>query len=165
MSSNTKRHPQADFAIQIEQSWAAQGKLVEGAYQAYLVLSNQTGVPDEQKRQMRNIWMLSAQHLFATMIGRLSPGTEPDITDLRRFEALAREMHDFQVEMGQIKPQLDRCTLVDGVIYCRCGKPSRHYDSMGERGAREVREGFPPPINIEGSDGGPMPGEEPSQKH
>lgn len=134
--SNPKRHPQADLAVQIEQSWAAQGKLVEGAFQAYLILSNQTGVPEAQRKQMRNIWMLSAQHLFFTMIGRLSPGTEPDVADLRRFEAITREMRDFQVEMDQIKPQL---------------KPR-------------------PPINVEGSDGGPMPGEqnggkEPSQKH
>jgi hypothetical protein len=34
----------------------------------------------------------------------------------------------------------EQCELIGDVIHCRCGKPSSHYGTMGERGARVVRE-------------------------
>ena len=34
----------------------------------------------------------------------------------------------------------EKCPLVGDVIHCCCGNPSSHYGTMGERGAREVRE-------------------------
>jgi hypothetical protein len=34
----------------------------------------------------------------------------------------------------------EQCALIGDVIHCRCGKPSSHYGTMGERGARVVRE-------------------------
>lgn len=37
----------------------------------------------------------------------------------------------------------DQCALIGDVIHCRCGKPSSHYGTMGERGARVVREVLP----------------------
>lgn len=33
----------------------------------------------------------------------------------------------------------DQCAQIGDVIYCQCGKPSSHYATMGERGAREVK--------------------------
>lgn len=36
-----------------------------------------------------------------------------------------------------------RCPQGGDVIYCTCGNPSSHYGTMGERGAREVREVTP----------------------
>lgn len=37
-----------------------------------------------------------------------------------------------------------QCPQIGDVIYCQCGKPSRHYGTMGVRGAREVKEEAPP---------------------
>lgn len=111
--SNSNRHPMADLAAQIEKTWADQGKMVEGAFHAYLVLSNHTAQPEQIKKVMRGIWMLSAQHLFATLIGRLTPGTEPQIEDMQLFEAVTRELHDFEVEIGRIRPQLKQHPLND----------------------------------------------------
>lgn len=43
--------------------------------------------------------------------------------------------------MGQdTRPEDEKCPLVGDVIHCRCGNPSSHYGTMGERGAREVRD-------------------------
>lgn len=39
-----------------------------------------------------------------------------------------------------IRQTLGGCQIIDRVIHCQCGNPSSHYGTMGERGAREVRE-------------------------
>ena len=57
--------------------------------------------------------------------------------------------------MTVARPSDEKCPLVGDVIHCRCGKPSSHYGTMGERGAREVREASPQRKAYSDPKGGP----------
>jgi hypothetical protein len=55
------------------------------------------------------------------------------------------------------------CLQMGDVIECRCGKPSSHYGTMGERGVREIRQmpardtATEPKPKLHEMDNGPLP--------
>ena len=48
---------------------------------------------------MRNAFMAGAQHLFASMIEMLDPGTDETPDDMRRMGLIARELEVFGNEL------------------------------------------------------------------
>lgn len=83
----------------ITKAWAAQGKVVEGGWQAFVAVALQDA-PPEQLREMRKAYMLGAQHLWASIFAILDPEAEPTIADMQRMEAIARELDAFTRGLG-----------------------------------------------------------------
>ena len=87
---------------EITKKWADRGFIMEGGWQAFVMTSLQ-GAPPNQVREMRKAYYLGAQHLFASIISILEPGTEPTDKDMKRMELILAELKRFEEEMGSSK--------------------------------------------------------------
>lgn len=71
------------------------GQIVEGGWRAYELLSGLTDASEVQRTECRKAWFLGAQHLFASVLGMLSPDAEPTELDLERMDKLDAELRQF----------------------------------------------------------------------
>jgi hypothetical protein len=69
------------LADRIAAEWADKGKIIEGGWHAYVAVSGLDKAPELQRTEMRRAYMLGAQHLFASILAVLDPGTEPSQRD------------------------------------------------------------------------------------
>jgi hypothetical protein len=76
--------------------WADKGKIVEGGWVAYVATSGLDTAPELQRKEMRKAYMLGAQHLFASIMGILDPGSEPTAKDLKRMDLIHQELDAFR---------------------------------------------------------------------
>ncbi len=78
---------------------ADRGMIMEGGWQAFLVVGMPSDASDLQKSEMRKAYYLGAQHLFASIMGILDPGTEPTEQDMQRMTLISKELERFTQEM------------------------------------------------------------------
>jgi len=79
------------------------GQIIEGGWRALEILMLQ-GVSDVQRTEMRKAYFFGAQHLWASIMGILEPGTEPTDLDLERMSKINAELEKFVEEMkGTVK--------------------------------------------------------------
>lgn len=76
--------------------WADKGKIIEGGWVAYVATSGLDTAPELQRKEMRKAYMLGAQHLFASIMGILDPGSEPTAKDLKRMDLIHTELEAFR---------------------------------------------------------------------
>lgn len=76
--------------------WADKGKIIEGGWMAYVATSGLETAPELQRKEMRKAYMLGAQHLFASIMGILDPGSEPTEKDLKRMDLIHQELDAFR---------------------------------------------------------------------
>lgn len=88
---------------------AAKGKIIEGGWQAYLVVGIPPDAPELQKAEMRKAYYLGAQHLFASILGILDPGSEPTEKDMERMSMIHEELEAF----AQSLPGFDQSTVTE----------------------------------------------------
>lgn len=99
--------PTKEFVDAVCRKLVDEGKLIEAGW-AGLKL---TAIPDDastlQLNEMRMAFFAGAQHLFATIMGILEPGAEPTDTDLRRMDAINRELNRFleEFKLRHAKPE------------------------------------------------------------
>lgn len=98
MESTKQRVIQA-VIDKITAEWADKGKIIEGGFAAFVEVSLKNA-PEEQVREMRKAYMLGAQHLFASIMGILDPGTEPTDRDLKRMDLIHEELESFRRSLG-----------------------------------------------------------------
>lgn len=79
----------------ITREWADRGLIMEGGWQAFLAHGMPKEAGDLQKSEMRKAYYLGAQHLFASVMSILDPGTEPTEKDLERMTSLHKELELF----------------------------------------------------------------------
>lgn len=85
-----------------------QGKLIEAGWQAMRLTSMADDAPQIQVNEMRMAYFAGAQHLFGSIMDILEPGdTEPTEKDLRRMDAISRELNAFveEFKLRHAKPQ------------------------------------------------------------
>lgn len=75
---------------QLVNAWAAEGKLVEGGWEAF-AQRNLRGASEEQVAEMRKAWMLGAQHLYAILLHLGDSDRKVKFIDL-----IAQELREFQ---------------------------------------------------------------------
>lgn len=95
------KDPKQQLIDKITSEWADKGKIVEGGWQAFLAVGMHKAAPPVQIAEMRKAYFLGAQHLFASVLNMLDPGSEPTDRDLRRMGSLHRELEAFVAEMRQ----------------------------------------------------------------
>lgn len=88
------------LADKIAADWADRGKLIEGGWRAFVVVGGLTDAPEQQLNEMRKAYMLGAQHLYASIMGVMDPGTEPTDKDLRRMSLIHEELEAFRRSLG-----------------------------------------------------------------
>lgn len=71
------------------------GKVIEAGWLGLRLITLPPGTPDIQVQEMRKAFFCGAQHLFASIIGMLSPGTEPTQKDFDRMTLIMRELEEF----------------------------------------------------------------------
>ncbi len=93
--------PMRDLVDKITAEWADKGKILEGGWQAFVATSGLVTAPDIQRREMRNGYFVGCQHLFASIMSLLDPGTEPTDRDLHRFSLIHEELVAWQKDHAQ----------------------------------------------------------------
>ncbi len=78
---------------------ADQGKLIEAGWVALRLQAIPSNAPALQLREMRMAFMAGAQHLFASMIGMLDPGTDETPDDMKRMDLIHAELEAFCAEL------------------------------------------------------------------
>ena len=88
-----------DEAInKIVKHFVDQGLLIEAGWQTLKMLSLPPNAPQIQIDEMRNAFFAGAQHLFASIIEMLDPEAEVTETDMRRMDAIEKELQNFYKE-------------------------------------------------------------------
>lgn len=77
----------------------ANGKLVEGGWQALRVAAVADNAPPEQLTDMRMAFFAGASHLFSAIMACLDGGREPTEDDLARMSAIHEELAGFAAEL------------------------------------------------------------------
>lgn len=88
-----------EMAEQVIKELAARGKVMEGGWQAFLLVSGLQDAPDMQKREMRKAYYLGAQHLFASIMTMLDPGSDPTDADVHGMDLIQDELKAFTDEL------------------------------------------------------------------
>jgi len=78
---------------------ADNGKLIEAGWMALRAQAVPLSASAAQIDDMRLAFMGGAQHLFASIMTILDPGSEPTRADLRRMELIHRELEAFATEL------------------------------------------------------------------
>lgn len=78
---------------------ADNGKLIEAGWMALRAQAVPLSASAAQIDDMRLAFMGGAQHLFASIMTILDPGSEPPRADLRRMELIHRELEAFATEL------------------------------------------------------------------
>jgi hypothetical protein len=97
--------PEQQLIDRITSELADQGRIVEGGWRVFMATGMPKSAPAIQIAEMRKAYFLGAQHVFASVITMLDPGSEPTDKDLRRMDLLHRELKRFVDEMQQSKNQ------------------------------------------------------------
>ena len=94
-----RRKKVREIANKLTKDLANQGKIIQGGWRAYelMVLPEKAGAT--QRRETRLAFFGGAQHLWASIIVSLDPGTEETPMDLRRMDLIQKELDDFILEM------------------------------------------------------------------
>lgn len=75
------------------------GLLIEAGWMSYLYVVLPKNASDVQIRETRKAFFAGAQHLFATMLTVLEPGTEATDNDLNRMTQINEELERFLDEL------------------------------------------------------------------
>lgn len=76
-----------------------QGKLIEAGFAAYRAVMMPPDASDNAVSVARVMYMSGAQHLFASIMSILDPGSEPTAADLNRMSLIAAELEAFASEL------------------------------------------------------------------
>lgn len=87
-----------DAAKDLCKKLSSEGRLVEGGWRAYCLLSLNS-CSELQKSEMRKAFYFGAQHVFASILSILDPGEEPTEKDMETVTNVHAELKKFVEEM------------------------------------------------------------------
>lgn len=90
--------PSQQIADALLRELSDRGQIVEGGWKAYEILTLE-GTSEVQRNECRKAFFFGAQHLFASVIGMLSPESEPSDLDVERMSKLDAELRAFLEEI------------------------------------------------------------------
>jgi hypothetical protein len=91
-----------DFLVALQKELIEKGKLIEAGWISLRIAVIDKDASPLQLEEMRNAFFAGAQHLFASMLAVLDPGSEePTANDLRRMELIADELQAFIDEFSK----------------------------------------------------------------
>jgi len=71
------------------------GKIIEAGFASLMVMAYPTGVPADQREELRNAFFAGAQHLFSSILSVMDADREPTENDLRRMDMISKELDGF----------------------------------------------------------------------
>lgn len=71
------------------------GKIIEVGFIGLLAAAYPNGVPEIQRRELRNAFFAGAQHLFASIMAVMDSDREPTDRDMRRMSMIHDELEGF----------------------------------------------------------------------
>ena len=84
---------------QLSKQLADNGKLVEVGWVAmHATTPHLLDIKGMQIKQLKTVFMVGAQHLFASIMTILEPGEEPTDADLNRMDLINDELETFRKE-------------------------------------------------------------------
>lgn len=90
-------------AEEITKRLGEQGKLVEGGWRAFMLLTDLDKASEVQRNEMRKAYYAGCQHLFSSIMTIMDPGEEPTEADLRKMDFIHQELEAFVEELkGEI---------------------------------------------------------------
>lgn len=100
MSVNKERYEK------ILNSWADQGRVVEGGWRGLCAIWNLDGAPEVQKMEMRKAYYAGAQHVFGSIMGLMGRDQEePSEREMKVLDDIHKELDAFAAEMAALKDQ------------------------------------------------------------
>lgn len=75
------------------------GLLIEAGWVGYRIQVIHETAPEIQLTESRKAFFAGAQHLFASMMTALDPGSEPTDADMRRMDNINAELEAFVEEL------------------------------------------------------------------
>lgn len=84
------------MARRLSEHLADDGKIIEGGWEGFRLAVLPDHAPDIQRTEMRKAFFAGAQHLFASIMSILDPGSEPTERDLKRMGLIHQELEAFQ---------------------------------------------------------------------
>src|SRR4029077_20806120 len=85
-------------AIKITKHFIDQGLLIEAGWQTLKMMSVPPNAPQIQIDEMRNAFFAGGQHIFSSIITILDPEEEVTEADIRRMDAIEKELQNFYKE-------------------------------------------------------------------
>jgi len=86
-----RRSPVEREALRLTHELANDGKLIEGGFDAFVVISK-IDAADPRLPALRDAYMHGAEHLWSSIMATLDPGVEETPDDLRRMDAIHAEL-------------------------------------------------------------------------
>lgn len=96
-----KREAVGKIVDMITSDFSDRGKLIEVGWLALKKAAISPQASEAQLQAMREAFFAGAQHLFASIMGILDPGTEPTARDLVRMDLINHELQAFLQEFKQ----------------------------------------------------------------
>ena len=86
-----------EIADKLSKSLTDEGRIIEGGWVGFCLAVTPKGqtMPQIQHDEMRKAFFAGAQHLFASILNILDPGSEPTDRDLRRMDLIHSELEEF----------------------------------------------------------------------
>ena len=75
------------------------GKLIEAGWQSLRVMTIHKDAPALRLDELRMAFFAGAQHLFGSMMSFLEEGQEPTEADLKRMDAIQKELEEFAEQL------------------------------------------------------------------
>ncbi len=95
MEHSQKQRIVNEAVRQASREWADKGKLIEAGWATLRLMSIPADAPPLQIEEMRNAFFAGAQHLFASIMTVLDPGSEETDGDMRKMDLISKELDDF----------------------------------------------------------------------
>lgn len=71
------------------------GKIIEAGWKSMRIMAIPRNASDVQLREMRKAFFAGAQHLFASILCILDPGSEATEKDMERMHLIDKELKEF----------------------------------------------------------------------
>lgn len=76
-----------------------QGKIIEAGWLAMKIMAVPAGATEAQMRDMRNCFFAGAQHLYASILAVLDPGSDATEQDMARMTLIDEELKQFVAKL------------------------------------------------------------------
>lgn len=90
---------QKAFIDELTKKLIDDGRLIEAGWQGLRIFALPQNASEIQVTEMRKAFFAGAQHLYASILSFLEPGTDETPNDMKRMEMLDKELRQFVQEL------------------------------------------------------------------
>jgi len=99
---------------ELAKKMADEGRLIEAGFLGLMAAAYPDGVPDNQRKEIRQAFFCGSQHLFSSIMRIMDEGVEPTANDVNKMDLIDQElegwlhqfMHDNNITDPDIGPTI-----------------------------------------------------------